>query len=435
MNNQFDLMILNARRVKMTNGSSEVCAVLVKDGKIAAIVPRANADEYSADTVIDGGGKYIIPGMIDLHVHLRDPGFEYKEDIISGSKCAAAGGVTSVFAMPNTKPVTDSADVLGYIRGKARDADCRVFPVAAITKGLESGELCDMVSLKDAGAQAFSDDGKPVMTSKLLYEAMKIAAENDLLIMSHCEDMSLAKGGAINEGKISRMLGLPGIPNLAEDVATERDIMIAEATGARLHICHVSTRGSLDCIRRAKARGVRVTAETCPHYFSLTDADVIYYGANAKMNPPLRSADDVRAVIEAVTDGTIDCISTDHAPHSIEEKSGDIKAALNGIIGLQTSFAAAYTNLVVPGHIDLARLIELMASNPARITGLDKLGLGSLEVGSPADFALVTLGCENTVTKESLRGKSTNTPFVGMTFGARIDATYLGGKCVFDINN
>ncbi|MBQ8250019.1 MAG: dihydroorotase [Clostridia bacterium] len=434
MNKHFDLMITNVRRVRLSNGSSEICTVAVKDGRIAAIAPRGETVDFTADKVIDGSGRFIIPGMIDLHVHLREPGFEYKEDIVSGSKCAAAGGVTSVFAMPNTKPATDSTEVLEYISDKAKNADCRVFPVAAITKGLASEELCDMAALKEAGAWAFSDDGKPVMTSKLLYEAMKNAAKDDLLIMSHCEDMSLAKGGAINEGKISRMLNIPGIPNLAEDVATERDIMVAEATGARLHICHVSTRGSLDCIRRAKARGVKVTAETCPHYFSLTDADVIYYGANAKMNPPLRSEDDVKAVIEAICDGTIDCISTDHAPHSTEEKSGDVKTALNGIIGLQTSFAASYTNLVMQGHIDLAKLIELMAVNPARITGLDKLGLGTLEVGSPADFAIVTLGCENTVTKESLRGKSTNTPFVGMTFAARVDATYLSGKCVFELN-
>lgn len=432
MGTNFDLLICGVRRIKMPTGSAEICTVGVKDGKIAAIVPRDAATDMTGDTVIDGGGKFIIPGMIDLHVHLREPGFEYKEDITSGARCAAAGGVTSVFAMPNTKPVTDNPETLSYIHEKAKNADCRVFPVAAITKGLESVELCNLPALREAGAFAFSDDGKPVMTSKLLYEAMKIAAENDLLIMSHCEDMSLAKGGAINEGKISHLLGLGGIPNLAEDVATERDIMIAEATGARLHICHVSTRGSLDCIRRAKARGVKVTAETCPHYFSLTDSDVIYYGSNAKMNPPLRTEDDVRAVIEAIVDGTIDCISTDHAPHSSEEKGSDVAKALNGIIGLQTSFIVSYTNLVQPGHISLARLIELMSSAPARITGLDELGLGGLEVGSAADFALVTLGCENTVTKESLRGKSANTPFVGMTFGARIDATYVDGKCVYN---
>ncbi len=431
-NKHFDLLIKGARRIKMPSGSGEPCVVAVKDGVIAAVVPKAEGADFTADQVVDAGGKFIIPGLIDLHVHFREPGFEYKEDIASGSKCAAAGGVTSVFTMPNTKPVCDSKEVLDYIYEKAKTADCRVFQVAAITKGLASEDLCDLKALSEAGAAAFSDDGKPVMTSKLLYEAMKSAKENDLLIMSHCEDMSLAKGGAINEGAVSRMLGLPGIPDLAEDVATERDIMIAEAAGARLHICHVSTRASLDCIRRAKARGVRVTAETCPHYFSLTDADVIYYGANAKMNPPLRTADDVKAVIEAIIDGTIDCISTDHAPHSAEEKGSDVKTALNGIIGLQTSFIASYTNLVQTGHISFAKLIELMSANPAAVTGLDKKGLGRLEAGCPADFALVTLGCEHTVTRESLAGKSTNTPFAGMTFGARVDATYVGGRCVFE---
>lgn len=431
MEKHFDLLITNTRRIKMPTGSGEHCAVAVKDGVIAAVVPKAEAANFTADTVIDGGGKFIIPGLIDLHVHFREPGFEYKEDIHSGAKCAAAGGVTSVFTMPNTKPACDSKEVLDYIYEKASDADCRVFQVAAITKGLESREVCDLKALSEAGAAAFSDDGKPVMTAKLLYDAMKTAAENDLLIMSHCEDMSLASGGALNEGKISRMLGLPGISNLSEDIAIERDIMVAEATGCRLHICHVSTRGGLDLIRRAKARGVKVTAETCPHYFSLTDADVIYYGSNAKMNPPLRTSDDVKAVVEAIIDGTVDCISTDHAPHSKEEKGSDIKTALNGIIGLQTSFIASYTNLVQTGHISFAKLLELMSYNPAKITGLDKRGLGSLEAGCPADFALVTLGCENTVTKEALCGKSANTPFVGMTFGARVDATYLGGRCVY----
>ena len=429
---QYDLIVTNIKRIKMPQGTGEMSAIAVKDGKIALIVPKSEADRLSADKVVDGGGSYAIPGLIDLHVHLRDPGFEYKEDIISGSKCAAACGVTSVFAMPNTKPATDSPEVLEYILDKAKNADCRVFPVAAITKNLESGELTDMPTLAKAGAAAFSDDGKPVMTAKMLCDAMKVAAENDLLIMSHCEDMSLAKGGAVNEGRVSRMLGVKGIPNLAEDIATERDIMAAEATGCRLHICHVSTRGSVDCIRRAKARGVKVTAETCPHYFTLSDADVIYYGSNAKMNPPLRSEDDVRAVIEAVADGTLDCISTDHAPHSAEEKGSDITKSLNGIIGLQTSFAASYTNLVQPGHISFARLIELMSTNPAKVTGLDKLGYGTVEVGSPADFALVTLGGEHTFTKDELRGKSTNTPFVGMTFGARVNATYVNGRCVYE---
>lgn len=431
MEKNYDILVTNVRTVRLPIGNGEICTLAVKDGKIAGIFPRGAANELSAKRVIDGGGKHLIPGLIDLHVHLREPGFEYKEDIMSGARCAAAGGVTSVFAMPNTKPATDSIEVVEYIKNKARDADCRVFPVAAITKGLQSEEITALAELSSAGAMAFSDDGRPVMSAKMLRDAMKTGAENNLLFMSHCEEMSLAHG-VINEGKISRMLGVPGIPNLAEDLIIERDIMIAEETGCRLHICHVSTRGGLDCIRRAKARGVKVTAETCPHYFSLTDADVIYYGANAKMNPPLRSEDDRLAVIEAICDGTLDCISTDHAPHSKEEKSADITKSPNGIIGLQTSFIVSYTNLVQAGHISFGRLIELMSTNPAKITGLDKLGLGTLSVGAPADFAIVTLGCDNTVKPESLRGKSSNTPFVGMTFGARVDSTFVGGRCVFE---
>ncbi len=423
--NNYDLLIDNAKIIG-SNGSDTVCRIAVKDGKIAAIL-SCDEGEIKADEVIDADGKYIIPGLIDLHVHFREPGLEYKEDIASGSRCAAAGGVTSVFTMPNTKPVCDNEEVLSYIQNKAHIADCRVHQLAAITKGLESKELCDMVSLAKAGAAAFSDDGKPVMTAKLLRDAMKLAAENDLLIMSHCEDMSLASGGAINEGEIAERLGLGGISNLSEDIAIERDIMVAEETGCRLHICHVSTRGGVDCIRRAKARGVRVTAETCPHYFILTDEAVLKYGSNAKMNPPLRSRDDVEAIIEGIKDGTLDCISTDHAPHSKEEKCEDIAKSLNGIIGLQTSFIASYTALVANGHISAHKLISLMSANPAHITGLDKLGLGRIDLGCPADFALVTLGCENKVLESDLRGKSTNTPFIGMTFKAKIEATFVNG--------
>jgi len=428
---KYDLLITDVRRIKLPADVSEACAVAVKDGKIAAILPR-DGGNAEARRVIHGEGKYIIPGLIDLHVHFREPGFEYKEDIASGSRCAAAGGVTSVFTMPNTKPVCDNPETLAYIYDKAKDADCRVFQLAAITKGLASEEVCDLEALAGAGAAAFSDDGKPVMTAKLLRDAMKIAAKNDYLIMSHCEDMSLAAGGAINEGKVSRIMKLRGISNLSEYLAIERDITVAEETGCRLHICHVSAKESVEIIRRAKKRGVRVTAETCPHYFTLTDEDVIFYGANAKMNPPLRTSADIKAIIEGLQDGTLDCISTDHAPHSAEEKSGDIAKAMNGIIGLQTSFIASYTALVVPGHLTFAELLMRMSANPARITGLDKMGLGSLDEGSAADFALVTLGCENTVDRDALCGKSTNTPYVGMTFAARVDAAFVAGNQKFE---
>ena len=423
------LLIKNVIRTDTKNGAQYPCSIMISEGRIVDILP-ADADVIT-DKLIDGRGRYAVPGLIDLHVHLRDPGFEYKEDILSGSRCAAAGGVTSVFCMPNTKPVCDNAETLAYIAEKAKSADCRIFPVAAITKGLESRELCDLRSLSKSGAAAFSDDGKPVMTAALLREAMKLAAADDLLIMSHCEEMSLA-GGAMNEGETSRLLGLRGTPDICEDIATIRDIAVAEDTGCRLHICHVSTRGALEAIRAAKKRGVRVTAETCPHYFTLTDRDVPRFGANAKMNPPLRSEDDLRAVIEAIKDGTIDCISTDHAPHSAAEKDAGLEKAPNGIIGLQTSFAASYTALVKPGHISFARLIELMSANPASITRLDKKGLGRLGIGAAADLALVSLGVSDTLRAEQLAGKSVNTPFIGTTFAAKVDMTIVGGEIKYE---
>ena len=425
-----ELLIKNVRRV--TSAGEELCSVGVDGGRISAILPPDTS--LSADRVVDGTGKYLLPGLIDLHVHFRDPGFEYKEDIISGSKCAAAGGVTSVFCMPNTKPVCDNPETLAYILDKAESASCRVFQVAAITKGLESREVNDLPALKNSGASAFSDDGKPVMTSSMLRDAMKTAAGNDLLIMSHCEEMTLA-GGAMNEGETSRRLGLCGTPDICEDIATVRDILVAEDTGCRLHVCHVSTRGSLEAIRAAKKRGVKVTCETCPHYFILTDEDVPDFGANAKMNPPLRSKDDREAVIEAILDGTIDCISTDHAPHSEAEKALGLGKAPNGIIGLQTLFIAAYTALVATGKISLSRLVGLMSFNPAKITGLDKKGLGRLDIGSPADFTLISTGVENTLKKEDLAGKSANTPFIGKTFSAAVEMTFVGGELKYERKN
>lgn len=422
-----ELLIKNVRLVSPLD--IRTCSIGIDSGKISAILQHDTLEK--AERVIDGEGSYLIPGLIDLHVHFRDPGFEYKEDIISGSKCAAAGGVTSVFCMPNTKPVCDNAETLEYIRKKAENADCRVFQVAAITKGLESRELSDLVGLSKVGAAAFSDDGKPVMTASMLREAMNIARDNDLLIMSHCEEMTLA-GGAMNEGETSRRLGLRATPNICEDIATMRDIAIAEDTGCRLHICHVSTRGSLEAIRAAKKRGVRVTCETCPHYFILTDEDVPGIGANAKMNPPLRSSDDRLAVLEAIKDGTIDCISTDHAPHSEAEKSVGLEKTPNGIIGLQTSFAASYTALVETGAISLSRLVELMSANPARVTGLYEKGHGNIAVGSPADLALISVGVSDELKREALAGKSVNTPFIGKRFSARVELTLVGGKIKYN---
>ena len=394
------------RNVRLADGSAPR-DIFVDGGKISAITPFDADAEILAERIVDGRERFALPGFIDLHVHFRDPGFTYKEDILSGSRCAAAGGVTSVFCMPNTMPVCDTPEVVGYILEKARRADCRVFPVGAITKGLGSHEICDYSVLKKAGAAAFSDDGKPVADAAVLLEAMRAAKREDVLFLSHCEDMSLS-GGAMNEGAVSERLGVKGVPSAAEDIGTLRDIAVAEYTGSRLHICHVSTRGSVEAVRQAKRRGVNVSAETCPHYFAFTEEDVPRLGTMGKMSPPLRTRADVDAIIEGLADGTIDCISTDHAPHSDEEKSRGLEAAPNGIIGLQTSFAASYTYLVKPGHITLERLSELMSGAPARISGLDRNGLGRLAEGCPADIAIVSTGKENVLDRPDLRGKSSN---------------------------
>ncbi len=417
---------LTVRNIKDIYGNE--ISVGISEGKIKTL----SAPQLSnAKITVDGEGLCIIPGLVDLHVHFREPGFCEKEDIITGSNAAAAGGVTSVFCMPNTKPVCDNADVLQYISERAKAAKCRIFPVAAITKGLESRELCDFATLKDSGAYAFSDDGKPVMTAQLLREGMLEAKKNDLLFMSHCEEMSLAAGGSVNEGKISKQLGLKGIPNSAEDLIIARDILLAGETGCRLHICHVSTKGGVEIIRTAKRLGINVTAETCPHYFALNENAVLKYGTRAKMNPPLRTEKDVNAIIEGLCDGTLDCISTDHAPHTEAEKNVEFSKAPNGIIGLQTSFAVAYTALVKTGIIPLEKLIYLMSERPAEITGIDRFGIGSLKEGNAADFALVRLDSEYTLSAKELCGKSRNCPFLDIPLCARAMKTFVGGECVF----
>ncbi len=374
---------------------------------------------------IDARGNLVLPGFIDIHCHLRDPGFEYKEDIVTGTAAAAAGGYSTVVCMPNTKPVIDKPEVIAYINDKAkRLGHCRVLVSAAITEGQNGLKTVDFDKLHRAGAVAFTDDGKPVSDDAVMLEAMKKCAEKDYLIISHCEINSIARGGVINEGKISRMLGVKGIPNSAEALMIARDIVLAEETGCRLHIAHVSTRSGLQLIREAKARGVRVTCETCPHYFSLCDNDVMLYGSNAKMNPPLRSADDVKAVIEAIIDGTIDCISTDHAPHSEKEKKGELSATPNGIIGLQTAFAVGVTYLVMPGHITMSRLSELMTEGPARILGIDC----GIKPGARADIAIVSPKKEFVFLKNMIKSKSANTPFAGLPLKGYNEGTFVNGE-------
>jgi len=406
------------------------------EGKILAIRPSLSESDCAALTGgapverFSAGGLPVLPAFIDTHCHLRDPGFTYKEDIESGTRAALFGGYTAVAAMPNTNPVTDNADTVRYILDKAKRVGlCRVLPTCAITKGMQSEALVDFDDMKKEGVFAFTDDGKPVMTAALLYKAMKACAEKDYLIMSHCEEMSLAAGGAINEGRISRRLGVGGISNSAESVCVARDILLAEEAGCRLHICHVSTEESVALIREAKRRGVRVTAETCPHYFAFTEDAVLFHGVNAKMNPPLRQEKDRQAIIEGLLDGTIDCISTDHAPHAKADKGSDLQKSAFGIIGLQTAFPAALTYLAKARDVnmDLFRLSELFSKNPAKILGLDKDGYGTICEGGRADLTVIDPDKESIITESMIRSRSANTPFIGLTLCGRIEAVCLSG--------
>ena len=419
-------LIKDARVPELNTHTSHLSDILIKNGPpsvIESIMPNISAPEDCE--IYDAAGHYALPAFIDLHVHLREPGFNAKEDIASGTRAAAAGGYRGVVAMPNTNPVTDCVPALEYVLGRAKETgSCEVYPAAAITKGQKGLETVDFDALHSAGAVAFSDDGRPVVSSAVLRAAMKKCAEKGYLIISHCEDMSLAEGGVVNEGRISRLLGVKGIPDSAESLCVARDVLLAEETGCRLHVAHVSTAQSLEVIRNAKARGVRVTCETCPHYFSLSEEDVPFYGANAKMNPPLRSKEDVKAVIDAICDGTVDCISTDHAPHTEAEKRRGLKDAPNGITGLQTAFAAAVTYLVMPGYIDIFRLAELMSLNPAKIIGAENRGVA---VGARADIAIVSPGREFVVTKSMLKSKSFNTPFLGLSLYGLNETVFIDG--------
>ena len=376
--------------------------------------------------VIDGTGLTAAPGLIDLHVHLRDPGQTGKEDIITGCRAAAAGGVTQLLAMPNTKPAADSPETVQYILEKAKSADSRVHVVGAITKGLGGHEATDIEALRKAGISALSDDGVPVLDTSIMVSAMKTAAKLGIPVTAHCEDPYLA-GVKVNEGGISEALGVKGMPAAAENAGTAREIALAESYGVPVHICHVSTKVSADMIRDAKKRGVKVTAETAPHYLMLTEEELLKRDADYRMNPPLRTETDRLAMIEALKDGTIDAIATDHAPHTPEEKS-DFVSAPNGSIGMETSFAACYTVLVEGGHLTESELIRRMSSDPAAILGT---GGGTLDIGEPADLMLYKKE-KWTVDPEKLHGKSKNTPFKGLTLSSKVKMTICGGRIVFD---
>lgn len=420
-----DLLIKNAQVVSPANNLNEKYDILIKDGLVAQLGSDIQADNCD---VIDATGLYAIPGLVDMHVHLRDPGYTDKEDIITGCKAAAAGGVTSLLAMPNTNPTTDNPQTVKYILEKAKNADARVYVSASITKGLKSEEPTDIEALKNAGAVALSDDGRPVVNTQFLSDAMKKAPQLGMSVVAHCEDLFLADDGKINEGEVSEKLGVKGIPASAEDCGTAREIALAAALDVPVHICHVSTKTSVALIRDAKARGVKVTAETAPHYFSLTDRELLRGDADYRMNPPLRTQADVEAIIKGLQDGALDAIATDHAPHTPEEKSDFVKAP-NGSIGMETSLAVGITYLVKTGLLSFSQLIEKMSVNPADILNINA---GKIDVGENADIALVDLNEEWIVDENKLHGKSKNTPFKGMKLFGKVKRTIFGGKVVFE---
>ena len=411
------LMLIRGGRVIDPGNLDGIMDILIEDGKIVEIKKNIlTSSKYSEsliehpDTkIIDAYGKIVTPGLIDMHVHLREPGYEYKETIETGCRAAAFGGFTAVCTMPNTKPVNDCRQVTEYIIKKAQVADTiRVYPVAAISQGLEGNGLCEYGELKEAGAVALSDDGKPVINSQLMRKALEYAKGFGLLIISHCEDLDLVAGGVMNEGAVSTRVGLAGIPNAAESIMVMRDIALCELTGTPIHIAHVSTMESVRAIRDAKTRGLSVTAETAPHYFTITEESVKDYNTNMKMNPPLRSNHDREAVCQGLTDGTIDVIATDHAPHSFIEKEVEFDLAANGIIGLETSLSLSL-KLVENGVITITDLVEKMSKNPARILGLEN----DLTVGRPADITIIDPDRSYQVDADSFQSLSRNTPFGG----------------------
>lgn len=420
------LLLKNGRVVDPASKLDARRDVLIEDGRLAAVdakIERTDAEVFDAANLV------VAPGFIDMHVHLREPGKEAAETIQSGARAAAAGGFTALASMPNTQPANDTALVTRYILAQAAQAGgARVYPVGAVTKNLAGEELAELESLRAAGAVAFSDDGHPVWNSRILRRALEYAAALNLVVIDHCEDPQLAAGGVMHEGEWALRLGLRGIPALAEELPVTRNVVMAALTGGRIHQAHLSTRGALDVVRRAKREGVRATCEVTPHHFTLTDEACRDYDTRAKMNPPLRSADDVAAMIEGLADGTVDVIASDHAPHTATEKQTDFESAPFGVIGLETTVALALDRLYHAGKITLPRLIELFSTNPARILGVEG---GQLKVGAPADLTLLDLERKWTYRAAEGLSKSRNSPFDGWSFRGAAAATIVAGTLVF----
>lgn len=420
------ILIKNGRVLNPSENMDKVMDIYVEDG---VIKEKAEGIEKDADKVLDAKGCFVMPGLIDLHVHFRDPGLTYKEDIETGSKAAAKGGFTTVCCMPNTKPVVDSEDTVKYILDKAKEVGLtNVLPVGAVTKNMAGVETTDIEALKTAGICAISEDGKSVMNSGIYRKAMKEAARLDVPVMAHCEDINLVEGGVINLGDKSEELGVKGISNAVEDVIAMRDIMLARETGVTLHLCHCSTKDSVEMVRQAKAEGIKVTAEVCPHHFTLCSDDITGNDGNFKMNPPLRSREDMEALIKGLSEDVMDVISTDHAPHSAEEKAKDLEHAPFGIVGLETSVSLTYTSLVNKGYITPLQMAEKMSYNPARVLGIDR---GTLDLGAVADITIINPNVEYEIDSSSFVSKGKNTPFDGYKVYGEVEYTILNGKIVY----
>ena len=420
------ILIKNGHIIDPANGIDEVTDLLVDNGVIAEIGKNSDLDGIEMQ-IIDAEGMIVAPGLVDMHVHLREPGQEYKETIETGTRAAVYGGVTSVACMPNTSPVCDNETVVRYIKEKAKESGyANVFPVGAVSKGLEGKYLAEIGEMAFEGAVAITDDGHPVENSALMRRAIQYSDMFDVVVISHCEDMSLGEGD-MNEGFVATEMGLRGIPAAAEEVMAARDILLAESLGGRVHIAHISSKRTVQLIREAKKRGVRVTCETCPHYFSLTDEACRGYNTNAKMNPPLREAEDVEAIKEGLKDGTIDCIVTDHAPHHPDEKNCEFGMAKNGIVGLETSLGLGIKNLVNEGVLTMSQLIEKMSLNPSRILGISK---GTLSVGSGADVVIFDPKKPWKVDIDKLHSKSKNSPFDGFELYGKPEYVIVGGEIV-----
>jgi len=443
------LLIKNGRVINPGDKTVRRADIYVKDGVIAEIIdlPSGEADDScaaggadgvigmkdgaadAADGVIDAAGAYCMPGFIDMHVHLRDPGLTYKEDIATGGAAALHGGFTTIVAMPNTKPVADCPEVITYVQRRAAEVTkVHVLQVGSVTKGMAGEELSDIRGMAKAGCICLSEDGKSVMNSDLYRDAMRMAAEEDMTVLAHCEDINLVHGGVLNADGKAAQLGMPGITNAVEDIIAARDILLAKETGVRLHLCHCSTRDSVEMVRLAKADGVHVTAEVCPHHFSLSSDAIDGDDANFKMNPPLRTREDMETLRRGLSEDIMDVIATDHAPHAAEEKAQSIRKAPFGIVGLETAAALTYTNLVKPGLLTMMQMAEKMSYRPAQILGLNK---GVIEVGAPADLTIFDADRAWTVDPDQFRSKGRNTPFAGMTLFGKVTATIVDGEVAF----